>query len=509
LAAVGGSGDHKVIGRLYLGSALVFGILVVTLGELFALEAVNTDRLSIFGEDWVFELFTLARLGGLFLLAFPLVIGLAMVVVPLQVGARSLAFPRAAAASYWGWLLGSILLVTAYVADGGPGGGSPEGVNLWIASMGLILVSLVLAAICLATTVFAMRTPGLTMDRVPMFAWSVAVASILWVLTLPALAGLLVIMYVDHRHAGSISIGDPANIYPSLGWVLRNPQIYVVAIPVLGFIADALVTLGGKRLKLRSVARSSIGAFGILSFGAFMVAPSEAAMDSALVVLMAILAVVPVLGVAASVSDGLRPGSAKLGAVALFAVGALILLVVATLAGAIGAVPGVLDTPATGALGDSIYYLGISNGVLIATLTGGLGGIVYWASKIGRQPANDKLALTGGSLLLVGGLTAVIPDLLAGLLGDGPELLGDYTGGMTGLNVVAAIGLVLVGLGALVTLVALVPLFKAPAYGVPDDPWEGQTLEWLTASPPPLENFAAELAPVTSAEPVFDLREEK
>ena len=90
-----------------------------------------------------------------------------------------------------------------------------------------------------------------------------------------------------------------------------------------------------------------------------------------------------------------------------------------------------------------------------------------------------------------------------------PELVADYTGGIEGLNIVAAIGYVLVGLGALVGLVSLAPLVRTPEGDVPADPWEGQSLEWLTTSPPPLENFEGELAPVTSAEPLYDLREEK
>jgi cytochrome o ubiquinol oxidase subunit 1 len=504
-----GSGDHKVVGRLYIGTALLFGVLVLTLSELFAIEAIDGAELAIFGSGWVFETFTLARVGALFLLAMPLVVGIAMVVVPLQVGARTVAFPRAAAASYWSWLLGSILLLTAYAIDGGPGGGSPEGVNMWLASMGLILMALVLAAICLATTVFALRSPGLTIDRIPMFAWSIGVTGILWVLSLPVLFGLLIIMYVDHRHAGATSFGSPANLYGGIGWVLRNPQIYAVAIPVLGFVADSLVTLGGKRMKMRSGARSAIGAFAILSFGAFMVAPSEAAMDSWVVVIMAILAVVPVLAIGAAVSESFRPGSTKLSSVTVYAVASLLILLVATGAGAIGAIPGVLDTPDSGVLADSIYFLGVSNATLLAVLTAGFGAITYWATKIGRQPANDKVAMLAGLGLLLGSLAAVVPDLAAGLFGDGPELAADYTGGIEGLNVVVAIGFVLVGLSALAGLVSLLPLLRTPEEPAPADPWEGQSLEWLTSSPPPLENFDGELAAVGSAEPLYDLREEK
>ena len=169
-AAVLGTGDHKVIGRLYVGTALVLGAVVAALGLLFSFEGIATDSVSIFANDTVVQFWTLMRLGGVFLVAFPLTIGVAMIVVPLQVGARAIAFPRAAAASYWAFLVGAGLFVASYAINGGPGGGRTEGVNLWIASFGLIVVAILLAAVCLATTVFALRPTGLTMDRVPLYA---------------------------------------------------------------------------------------------------------------------------------------------------------------------------------------------------------------------------------------------------------------------------------------------------------------------------------------------------
>ncbi|MEZ5179466.1 MAG: cbb3-type cytochrome c oxidase subunit I [Acidimicrobiales bacterium] len=181
-----GTGDHKVIGRLYIVTALVFGIAIVVLGGLLGFEATAPGTIDVFTSSTVFQSFTLFRVSSVFLLAIPLVLGVAMAIVPLQVGARSIAFPRAAAASYWGWLMGSILLLVSYAINGGPAGGRSSGVNLFLASFGLVVVSIVVAAIALATTVLALRHTGLSLSRTPLFAWSVAVASIMWV---PAPAG--------------------------------------------------------------------------------------------------------------------------------------------------------------------------------------------------------------------------------------------------------------------------------------------------------------------------------
>jgi heme/copper-type cytochrome/quinol oxidase subunit 1 len=509
LAAVLGTGDHKVIGRIYIVASLVLGAVVIGLAQAFGIEAISTEGLDVFASSNAYQAFTLMRVGSIFLLALPLVIGVAMVVTPLQVGARSVAFPRAAAASLWGWLLGSILLLASYLMNGGPGGGSSEGVRLWIASMGLLVVSVLVAAVCLATTVFALRAPGMSMDRVPMYAWSVAVAAVLWLLTLPVLLGLLVIMYVDNRHAGSIFNGSAGSLYAAVYWIFRNPQIYVVAIPVLGFVLDVVATSSKARGRGRSIAQPAIGAFGTLSFGAFLVAPTAAGLESATVVVMGVLAVVPVLAVAAVAADGFRKPGFSLNAGVLYAAVALLVLVLTTIAGAVGAVPGVLDAPGEGTVGDNIFFLGVSHGAVLAAVIGALGGVWWWATKVGRQPADAKLGMLAPLVLLVGAVLVVIPDLVSGIAGDGRELLADYSGGIEALNVVVAIGVGVLALGLLAALASFAPLLKVPANGSPTDPWEGQTLEWLAPSPPPVENFPGELAVVTSAEPLIDLREEK
>ncbi|MCU1369616.1 MAG: putative cytochrome c oxidase subunit [Ilumatobacteraceae bacterium] len=507
LAAVLGSGDHKVIGRLYIVSALVLGLLVVGLGEGFALEGIKPETYDIYGLDSAFQLFTLARIGTVFLLALPLLIGLAMVVVPLQVGSRAIAFPRAAAASYWGWLLGAALLLGSYAINGGPGGGSAEGVDLWIASMGLLVLSVLLAAVSIATTVIALRPAGLYLARVPLFSWSMLIASIMWLLTLPVLFGLLVLMYVDHRLGDSVFVGSPAALYPNIQWLFRNPQIYVVAIPVLGLLGDVLQTVSGARMKLRGVAQAAIAAFGLLSFGAFLVAPSEAALDSFLVIGMGLLAVLPLLALAASCADLFRAGSFKLRAGVIYAVAAFLILLLGVAAGAVGSIPDVLDAPKGGALADNIFFLGVSHAAILAAVIAGLGGIHWWATKVGRQPASEGLGMLAPLVLLLGAALTVIPDLIAGIAGDGLQRNADFTGGYAGGNAAVAAGIALVALGVVIAVVSFLPLLKRRD-DAPADPWGGLTLEWLTPTPPPLDNFVADLPVVTSAEPLIDQREE-
>ena len=509
LAAVVGSGDHKTIGRLYILSSLLLGVGVLVLGLLFGLEAMDPDKWSVFTATNGLQLFTLLRVATLFLLAFPLVIGVALVVVPLQVGAPSIAFPRAAAASFWGWFLGSILVIASYIADGGPFGTSANGVNLWITAMGLVIVSLLIASVSLATTVLALRAPGMTLDRTPLYSWSVAVATIMWIITLPVLVGFIVLMYVDHSHAGT-SIGTTSDLYPDIGWLFRNPQIYVVAIPVLGFVADVVASSVNSRTKARWFAQSAITWFGIVSFGAFLAIPTARAVDSVLMVVLSLLAVVPVLAIGALTGDLARGGRLKANPAIAYALSAYIVLLIATIAGALGSLPDVVEAPGEGTAGDSIYFLGVAHAVILAAIIGALGGVTWWASKIGRRQANAKLALMAPAILLVGTIASVVPNLVSGLAGSGNELTPDPTGGMSSMNALALVGLVITGLGLALAAVSLLPLFKRSGDPVPADPWgTGQTLEWMTSSPPSVGNFDNELALVTSPEPLLDSREEK
>ncbi|MCB0969917.1 MAG: hypothetical protein KDA97_00130, partial [Acidimicrobiales bacterium] len=242
---------------------------------------------------------------------------------------------------------------------------------------------------------------------------------------------------------------------------------------------------------------------------AFLVVADEAALESPLVVVLGLIAVLPVLAVAATLADTFRTGSFKINASVLYAIGSMKLLGVAVLGGAIGSIPGVLDAPEGATISDNILFLGVTHAAVIAAVVASLGGLTWWATKIGRQPADETLAKAAAVVLTLGGILAVIGDMIAGVIGEGGELVPDYTGGTTPLNVLTAVGVGIVIVGVLLALGSLRTLVRRSDDDVPADPWGGQTLEWLAPSPPPLDNFDGDLAVVVSAEPLIDLREEK
>src|SRR3954454_16345497 len=195
-----GTGRHRSIGRLWVGTSLVFLGVTGGLGAALGSRRLQPDHYGAFNKDNFNQTLSLHGVAGVFLFALPILIGIGTIVVPRQLGAKTIAFPRAAAAAYWAYLIGGALVVVSYLINGGPFGGNEQGVDLFLASLAMVVVSLVLASVCIATTVLALRVPGLTLARAPMFAWSMLVATTIWIASLGLLAGVLVLLYVDHRH---------------------------------------------------------------------------------------------------------------------------------------------------------------------------------------------------------------------------------------------------------------------------------------------------------------------
>ena len=229
----------------------------------------DINDVDVIPKDSIFQVFTLGRLALIFLFALPLFLGLAFYLVPLQVGASTIAFPRAAALSFWTWLLGAIVLVVAYASNGGPAGGRANAVDLAYVALATRCWRCCWPSVCVATTVVTLRAPGLRLDHVPMFSWAMLVASSIWLLSLPVLIANILLIYIDHRLGRPSDFGVGLNQWPQIAWVVQQPQVFAFAIPVLGVVGDVVATMSGARQKNRGVMFAAIGAFGILSFGAW------------------------------------------------------------------------------------------------------------------------------------------------------------------------------------------------------------------------------------------------
>jgi heme/copper-type cytochrome/quinol oxidase subunit 1 len=515
LAAILGSGDHKVVGRLWIIAALGHLLLAGAAAGLVAAEKVDVSSLDLIDSDWFGQLVAYRSLAGAFLFLLPLTVGLATAIVPLQVGAATIAFPRAAAAAAWTYLIGGGLVIGSFAIDGGPFGSDVDGVRLFVVAFALVLVALTVAWICIATTVIALRVPGLSLARTPLFAWSTLVAGVVWIVTLPVLAGITVLAYLDVRYGGGGGFfgGGESTLYARISWPLGTPAVFAFAIPALGFVGSVVPVFAQTRHQQHRLAQGLIGAFGAFSVGAWAMpgyGPDELPwLYEVPWVAVSMVVVVPLLGLLGLWAMTVRQGQIKLGSPILFALAAALMLLVGVLAGAVQAIEPIetiVDGEGTSLYGTS-WSTAVASYVVLAAAIALLGGIVYWSPKIVGRSFAEAGARLVAVLLLVGTVLWSFPDLVAGLLGQpGAATLGpaDNVSTIEALNVASAIG---AGVLALAVLAFIALIIGAARSGdLPgDDPWQGHTLEWATSSPPPNGNFVS-LPEITSEAPLYDAR---
>ncbi len=541
--------DHKRIGRLWLWSALLLLVGMALVSFVLRLEEFNQDPEDIFaGFNNYFQFFTLYRLGMVLLVVVPLFIGLSTLVVPMQVGATNIAFPRAAHGALWLFLIGAGITVVSVVAGGGWGAidgvsvGEADAIALTLVGTALVIGSLLLASVCIATTVVSLRTAGMTLLRVPVFAWSMLVACSVWLLTLPVALGNLVLIYFDLRGGpGVFGIVEGSDaVFAQMIWLVDQPQIFAWAIPVLGVLGQIVPVVAKRRAFSHELTLVLIGLFGLLAVGAWS-QPwfGGADYDEQLVyIAFGLFAALPVLGSLGLAVATLLPkrdtssatkseadSPTKVGFAELFTVhgvGAFVaglLLLAATTAGLVRVL-------SLGVLGDRTTVTAVMNLVLFSSVLAVIVGIWFWSPKIGRGllPAglgHFGLANVGIGALLLGGA-----DFINGFFGstdlpanmsvwptDGSlatELLLtslSYQTLVDGMNLLAVLGAFMIAVGLLVAVVAVVRSGRS-ADVVADNPFGGVTLEWATSSPPPVGNFAEPPDRVISEAPLLDSLDE-
>lgn len=506
--------DHKLLGLLFLGGALVFLVVGGVVGLVLRGELAD-QGVSIVGGNYN-RLFSLHATVSALLFLPPAWIGLATYVVPLQIGSGRLALPRLHAFAAWLFLLGGALLIGGYLfgppvglglanslPTASPAGGANNANALVIVAMGLVAVATILAAVDLAVTILKLRTPGLTLRRLPMFSWATLVSSLVTTFSTPVFVGGLVLLYLDQRFGGTFFAPENVagrTVWQHSLWLFGRPEVYLFMLPGLGAASDIVATHCRRPLVSLAAARTAIAMFGVLSFGSWaagtkvadaIVLPTYTPLTTLVLVPLTILALVW-LGTALKGKPQLHPSLLFVaGAVLLLAVGSLHALAAAA-AGVEGAAwtTGHLHTVAFGA-----------PTLLIA------GGVYHWAPKLfGRElsPGMGRLAFLGlfGGFFLLG-----LGSYLAGY-DNGPAHVADfdYSASDTTYGLLAAVGGFVMFLGAMTMLgdVVLAGAGRSVASG-PDDPYEGLTLEWATASPPLPAGFDS-VPEVRSANPLLDLR---
>ncbi|KUJ65096.1 cytochrome ubiquinol oxidase subunit I [Streptomyces albus subsp. albus] len=510
--------DHKTIGNLYLVTAFVFFLVGGVMAMLMRAELARPG-LQLVSSAQYNQLFTLHGTIMMLLFATPMFAGFANAVMPLQIGAPDVAFPRLNALSYWLYLFGALIVVSGLVVPGGaaafgwfayaplnsavfsPGAGG----DLW--TMGLVLsgVSTTLGSVNFVATIVCLRAPGMTMFRMPIFTWNILFTSILALLAFPVLAAALLALEADRKFGAHVY--DPANggavLWQHLFWFFGHPEVYIVALPFFGVVTEIIPVFSRKPVF------GYVGMVGatiaITMLSAVVWAHHMFATGAVLLpffALMSFLIAVPTGVKFFNWIGTMWRGSVSFETPMVWAVGFLVTFLLGGLSGVLIASPP-LDFHVT----DSYFIVAHLHYVLFGTVVFAMfGGFYFWWPKLTGRMLDERLGKIHFWTLFIGFQTTFLVQHWLGEQGMARRY-SDYlaTDGFTTLNTISSIGAFLLGLSTLPFLYNVWHTARhAPRIGV-DDPWGfGRSLEWATSCPPPRHNFTA-LPRIRSDSPAFEL----
>jgi cytochrome c oxidase subunit 1 len=511
------STDHKRTAAKLAAVAFVFFLASGLLALIMRTELASPGT-QIVSADHYDQLFTMHGSGMIYLVIGPLALALGLYLVPLQVGAADIAAPRLALLGFYLITGGGLVMYGGFLTDQGAGRAGwtayyplssgqatpGTGMDMWIIGVMLAAAGAILLAVTILATIVRLRAPGMTMLRVPVFTWTMLVTTLMAALSFPVLVVAMALLLIDRHSGGGIfdTSGGPI-AYQNLFWFWGHPVVYVVFFPFLGAVAEVIATFSRRRFFGYKPLTFSLLAFTGLSmsvwahhkFATGQVSNEYFALTSHLLTIPAGLEYLALIGTMVG-------GSILLRTPMLFAIGFLLLFLIGGLTGVLAASPP-LDYHET----DSYFIVGHFHYTLFGgSLFGAFAAVYYWFPKWTGVKLREGLGKLHFALLFVGANLTFFPMLFLGIEGM-PRRIADYPAQFTDLNRVATAGSYVIGLAILVFIVNLVvSLRRRDEAG--DDPWEGQTLEWWTTSPPPRLNFRS-LPPIRSYAPLLDLREER
>ncbi len=503
-----GVSDHKPVGRLFIGGGVLFLVTSLVLALVASYESVDGLGFQIARDpDEFTQIWSLSRelmiFGGL----VPILLGIGIYLVPLQIGASSLAFARGAAGAFWTWLLGAGLLIVDYLLNGGPGGGRGDFVVLWAASLAMMVGAIIWGLVILASTVLGARTIGMTTERVPFTSWSYFVFSLVGLFSLPITLAELLLAALNIRYQ-HLPIEQSEVLVGVLDGVTRAPAIYWLTIPVLGMAVDMIGVHTGVPVRLHRTVMALLTVFGLLTFGPHLVGMASIRTidyNNAVLVLGLLAVVLPVLGTLALAGDSLRSGSISVNPALAGALLSGLLLLAATLVQLLGLVepimgffdslfPDSVDMTNSLVLNGTTFHEAVTALVVGAVVVGVIAALQHWSSKLFGRSSAASPALFAIALAAAGSVIWAVGELAAGIADQPqyPELVDTSEGSLQVFGVVATIGVaLLLGAVAVIALGLVGSVVSRKPAGSSGDTWSGTTLEWAAPSPPPLGNFPA------------------
>jgi cytochrome c oxidase subunit 1 len=508
--------DHKRIGIMY-GAAALFFLLIGGVEALVMRIQLAVPQNDFVDAETFNQMFTMHGTTMIFLVAMPMAVAFFNYIVPLQIGARDVAFPRLNALSFWVFMFGGLYLNSSFLFNAAPNASwvgyanltstqfSPgPNVDFWVIGLSIVGVSSLIGAINFITTIINLRAPSLTLMRLPLFTWMTFVTSWILVTAIPVIAVALIFLAADRFFATNFFVptagGDPV-LWQHLFWIFGHPEVYILVLPSFGIMSEVVATFSRKPLfgyPIVVYAGILIGfiGWGVWSHHMFTTGLGPIA-DSFFVASTMIIAIptgVKIFNWLATMWGG----SISFTSAMLFGIGLLAIFTIGGLSGIMHA-----SAPVDLQQHDSYFVVAHFHYTIVGgAMTGLFAGFYLWFPKVTGRLMSETLGKLHFWTFIIGFNLTFFPMHFAGLFGM-PRRVFTYPAelNVAGYNMASTIGAFIFGLSS---LIFLWNLWRSAFRGAPagTNPWNAGTLEWATSSPPPHYNFA-EIPEVKSRDPLW------
>jgi cytochrome c oxidase subunit 1 len=500
--------DHKKIGIMYGAVAMIFFFVGGFEALLIRAQLAQPDG-TVLSADKYNQMFTMHATTMVFLFVMPMAAAFANYMMPLQIGARDVAFPRLNALSLWTFVFGGIFINTSWFLGGAADGGwfmyapnssvpfSPtNGVDFWTLGLLMTGVASQVGAVNLIVTALNMRAPGMTLMRMPIFTWMALVVQFLLLFAIPIITvALFLLLFQRNFDATFFSVADGADplLWQHLFWLFGHPEVYILVLPSFGIISEVLPTFSRKPLFGYPFVVFSGAAIGLVGFGVWAhhmfaagLGPISVAVFSVATMAIAVPTGVKIINWTLTMWGGKLWFSTAM----LFAIGLIVQFTLGGLSGVTHAVAP-SDTQQT----DTYYIVAHFHYVIFGGAVLGLfSGMYYWWPKVFGKMLNETWGRWNFWLMIIGMNLTFGPMHIIGLQGQ-PRRMYIWTENRAGegffnlgfWNLVSTVGSLILGIGAVLFLVNIWVSRKNPP--APADPWDARSLEWITENPPKEHNF--------------------